>query len=67
MTATLNIEIPARLRHIPVNTLKKNLSSFLRDFTFPDFKPLSSEEITPELLQKAEMALKTPKHLLKNI
>jgi hypothetical protein len=67
MTATLNIEIPSRLRHIPEQTLKKSLTSFLRDYTFPDFRPLDPEEITPELLAKAEVAQRVPTHLLSNI
>lgn len=67
MTATINIEIPSRLRHIPQQAIRESLTSFLRDYTFPDFKPLSSEEITPELLAKAEAAQRMPTHLLNNI
>jgi hypothetical protein len=67
MTATLNIEIPSRLRNIPEQTLKKSLASFLRDYTFPDFRPLNPEEITPELLAKAKAAQRVPIHLLNNI
>lgn len=67
MTTTLNIEIPSRLRDIPEQTLKKSLASFLREYTFPDFRPLNSNEITPELRKKAEVAQKIPIHLLNNI
>lgn len=29
-----------------------------------DFRPLSPSEVTPELLKKAEIILRTPEHLL---